>query len=386
VLRGLALDSRRIALPAGTVLARQGDPGHSLYVVSEGSLLVRKDGQEAARIPAGGLAGELALLTGETRSADLLAAETSLLLEVPRSALLRAVARTEGLAEALLRVARDRGFQALPAPSALSDEALRACTAEDSRLLADEAVARLRAVPLFAALQAPTLAFLAKELETLEIPAGRGVVRRGSSITSLGVVVSGAMGVEIEGRAVARLQVGDFYGEIGLLSGRVATADVRAISASRIARLDWRAIRGAVGMEPAFGLRLLEAVLDHVAALRAAGGDVEGLSAAGRLARLVDGSELSDVDLGQSTQGLRYGLATEAHMDFAGIRALKQAVDAGGAADFVLSPAGLRRGRGTGGAPPSNGERPLSRDALAAALAQSPELLRALAAQAVVKV
>ena len=69
--------------PAGAVLCRRGDPGDRFYVVRSGSLEVRlglgPSGVSIRRLLPGHTFGEMALLTGAPRSADVVAAEDSVL-------------------------------------------------------------------------------------------------------------------------------------------------------------------------------------------------------------------------------------------------------------------------------------------------------------------
>lgn len=86
---------RTRVLPAGAVLCRAGDRGDSLYLVERGLLHVL-DGDTAAllgRQRAGDVVGEIALLTGEPRSATLLARVPTVVSELPRDAFLAVAAR-----------------------------------------------------------------------------------------------------------------------------------------------------------------------------------------------------------------------------------------------------------------------------------------------------
>ncbi|HET7771083.1 MAG TPA: cyclic nucleotide-binding domain-containing protein, partial [Chloroflexota bacterium] len=69
--------------PAGAVLCARGDPGDRFYVVRSGSLEVRlglgPNGIGIRRLVPGNCFGEMALLTGAPRSADVVAAEDSVL-------------------------------------------------------------------------------------------------------------------------------------------------------------------------------------------------------------------------------------------------------------------------------------------------------------------
>ena len=68
----------------GEAIVRQGQVGDSMYVVRSGSVAVvlEPDRREVATIPAGGYFGEMSLLTGEPRSATVVARGEVVVLEV----------------------------------------------------------------------------------------------------------------------------------------------------------------------------------------------------------------------------------------------------------------------------------------------------------------
>jgi putative ABC transport system ATP-binding protein len=57
----------------GEVVIREGDPGHELFLVSEGEVKVDRAGTEVARLGPGDFFGELALLSGNPRNASVIA-------------------------------------------------------------------------------------------------------------------------------------------------------------------------------------------------------------------------------------------------------------------------------------------------------------------------
>jgi EmrB/QacA subfamily drug resistance transporter len=71
---------------AGEWLLREGDPPGSAYVVRSGRLEVEVGGRVVRELGPGAVLGELALLTGEPRSAGVRARRDSSVLEVPRDA------------------------------------------------------------------------------------------------------------------------------------------------------------------------------------------------------------------------------------------------------------------------------------------------------------
>ena len=85
----------------------------------------------------------------------------------------------------------------------------------------------LRAIPLFAGLDAAAMADLAGYMTSFEAPAGQVLVEIGQPGSGLFVIQDGKVQVELSGRALMR-GPGDFFGEIALLTDRPRTARVRA--------------------------------------------------------------------------------------------------------------------------------------------------------------
>jgi predicted acylesterase/phospholipase RssA/CRP-like cAMP-binding protein len=105
----LAAAGTRRELPAGEWLFRAGDPGSSLYAVAGGRLeVVGEDGEVLREVARGGAVGELALLTGEPRSASVRARRDSELLEISAHAVDGLLRRDPSLA---LPVARHLAAQ-----------------------------------------------------------------------------------------------------------------------------------------------------------------------------------------------------------------------------------------------------------------------------------
>jgi small-conductance mechanosensitive channel/CRP-like cAMP-binding protein len=68
----------------GEAIVRQGAPGESMYVIASGTavIVLEPDRREVATIERGGYFGEMSLLTGEPRSATVVARGDTLLLEI----------------------------------------------------------------------------------------------------------------------------------------------------------------------------------------------------------------------------------------------------------------------------------------------------------------
>lgn len=86
---------------AGAHVVRQGDRGSSLFMIVAGEVSVRAGGQEITRLGSGQFFGEMALLTGEPRKADVVAAEAVTCLEVEREAFRAVLDKNGGLVAAV---------------------------------------------------------------------------------------------------------------------------------------------------------------------------------------------------------------------------------------------------------------------------------------------
>ena len=85
-LHRLETASRLVAVPAGDWLIQAGDPPGSAYVVRRGRLEIDVAGTIVRELGPGEVIGELALLTGEPRSASVRARRDATVLEIPRAA------------------------------------------------------------------------------------------------------------------------------------------------------------------------------------------------------------------------------------------------------------------------------------------------------------
>ncbi len=103
-LRHVASLSRRVVLPAGSRLFAAGEPADALFVVGRGALRVERDGKVLDLVRAGEVVGEMGLIDGRPRSADVFAHEDALLVELPARAFDGLVERRPAVGRHLLRV------------------------------------------------------------------------------------------------------------------------------------------------------------------------------------------------------------------------------------------------------------------------------------------
>jgi len=110
---------RRRSLAPGEILFRAGDQGDALYIVAKGRVeVVEADAPGAkslAELGVGQAFGEMALLSGEPRTATIRAGIASDLLAIGREDFLRLMSQDSQLAEAALHLSHDRAIQNLSA-------------------------------------------------------------------------------------------------------------------------------------------------------------------------------------------------------------------------------------------------------------------------------
>lgn len=69
-----------VDVPAGKVLMKQGEPGHEMFVILKGKVLVERNGKKLDERGPGAALGEVALLSKGPRTATVTALEDSTLL------------------------------------------------------------------------------------------------------------------------------------------------------------------------------------------------------------------------------------------------------------------------------------------------------------------
>jgi small-conductance mechanosensitive channel len=114
----------------GELILRRGDPGGSMFVIYRGNVEIRlpsRDGniQQVAELKPGDYFGEMALLTGEPRNADVLAANEVETLEIRKGVLQQLLDNNAALAEALSRTITERQMRLDEYARALPEEERR---------------------------------------------------------------------------------------------------------------------------------------------------------------------------------------------------------------------------------------------------------------------
>jgi small-conductance mechanosensitive channel/CRP-like cAMP-binding protein len=132
----------------------------------------------------------------------------------------------------------------------------------------------IAAVDLFATLDEPIQAALARELVEAPFTRGEAITREGDDSDSLYVIVSGRAVVQVgdgdDAREVARLGPGDFFGEMGLMTGERRSASVVAEGELRCFRIDKAALERALAAHPELADKLASVLASRRVRLEAA--------------------------------------------------------------------------------------------------------------------
>ena len=131
----------------------------------------------------------------------------------------------------------------------------------------DEILDALAGFSLFADLGRPDLQAISHTFEEESFAEGQRILRQGFTGTGFYLILQGEAAVIIDGREIARLGRGDFFGEISILLDEPPSADVVALSPLTCIVLPRDDLAGWLVTKPTVTLRMLRA---EVRRLRAA--------------------------------------------------------------------------------------------------------------------
>jgi small-conductance mechanosensitive channel/CRP-like cAMP-binding protein len=174
---------------------------------------------------------------------------------------------TDALIRTRLYYALKRGGIELAAPVqslfiTQQDEARAAAEAEADNLERSRALSR---VGLFRGLTDPEREALARSMRRAPFAAGELLTRQGAEAHWLYIIEKGKVSVRVavdgaEAREVATLGDGDYFGEMGLMTGEPRSATIVALSNTDCFRLDAAAFRELVENRPAIAEQMAELI------------------------------------------------------------------------------------------------------------------------------
>ncbi len=97
-----------VDVPDGKVLMRQGDPGHELFIIVNGTVRIEHDGEEVARRGSGDFLGEIALVDHGPRTATVTTDGPARLLVIGHQAFNSLMDEFPGLEREILRTLAER--------------------------------------------------------------------------------------------------------------------------------------------------------------------------------------------------------------------------------------------------------------------------------------
>lgn len=118
-------------------------------------------------------------------------------------------------------------------------------------------VAHLAEVPLFSHCSKRDLQALARNSEVIDFPEGARIVSQGDAGNAFYVLLDGSATVRRNGRKVAELDAGAYFGELAILDPAPRNADVVALTPVTVARLLVGPFRKMLREVPAMNERLL---------------------------------------------------------------------------------------------------------------------------------
>lgn len=210
-----------VETPAGSWLFRQGDAGDGMYVLFKGVMKVVRDTENGGMvildvIDPGTAVGELALLTGQPRSAGLQAVSDSALIRISRTAFAKLA---EEHSELRLHMAE------LATP--------RLQNIQIGEILAQH----------FGDLDAQALHFLKRHLTWRHVARGETLFKQGAPGDAMAILINGRLRVFLETATDAPKMLGEIgrgekVGEYSLLTGEPRSATVIAVRDSDVLMLN----------------------------------------------------------------------------------------------------------------------------------------------------
>lgn len=230
----IADDLEMVSLAAGQLLFRQGDPGDSMYVVESGLLDVRvaaADGspQVIDRLDAGAAVGEMALLTGQPRTADVVASVDSRLVRLTKAGFDRLAERYPAIAS---------GFAVAVMPRI-------------HRLKLAGILTRL-----FGDIDPVTLHAVQEKIVWRRLVDGEALFRQGEMGLSMYIVVNGRLQIVVDDdadhpeRIVGEVGAGETVGEYALLTDDVRSATVIATRDTDVVEMTRAVFQELTGEHP----------------------------------------------------------------------------------------------------------------------------------------
>lgn len=124
----------------------------------------------------------------------------------------------------------------------------------------------LKKVPLFSALNRRHLDVIARNADEVKRDAGTTLARQGARGLEFLLIVEGSARVEKDGKLIARLGAGDFFGEMSLLDGQPRSATVVADSPVVLLVVDVRSFARLLDTVPGLSKKVMATLCERLRA------------------------------------------------------------------------------------------------------------------------
>ncbi len=122
----------------------------------------------------------------------------------------------------------------------------------------------LKNVPLFDGCSKADLGRIARIADEIDLPEGKKLIGQGDLARQFFVLLDGWADVRRNGRKVNTMGPGDFFGEIGLVTNRLATATVTTTTPARTLVITRASFKGLLRDSPNVQLKVLQALAQRI--------------------------------------------------------------------------------------------------------------------------
>lgn len=122
----------------------------------------------------------------------------------------------------------------------------------------------IKRVPLFSQCSKRELAEVAAVADEIDLREGKELTRQGRPGREFFVLIEGEADVRKDGRKIATMKGGDFFGEIALVSSKPRTATVVATTPLRVLVLTERSFKRLLERSPSIQLKVLQALAERI--------------------------------------------------------------------------------------------------------------------------
>ena len=122
----------------------------------------------------------------------------------------------------------------------------------------------LKKVPLFSGLSGRDLDLVARQTDVIRADGGRVLTRQGALGEEFLLIVDGSARVERNGTLIARLDAGDFFGEMSLIDGKPRSASVIAETPITMLVVDSRSFRSLLDGVPGLRRKITVALCERL--------------------------------------------------------------------------------------------------------------------------